>query len=303
MKIFHYRSKRSAFSLLEILVSIAIFALLAFATYEITNQSVEVSTTRSRSAYVMNQYRNLMNLIAQDIRSAFLPLNEANLYSDSDTWKNIDLRAMDRAGFFYSSGTPPSLFYDPSLIEGSEENNNREPLRESEFYTGRKTALGSVIPRFQGDGQVLSFIGSNHRRMQRGERVSHFSKIFYFYDPSNQSFNRIEDTDAFRLEGSSEDVKDWPILENVTALQIRYYDWVQERWYNTWDSNSAQTKDRYPLMVEIQFEVLDTREVEGGDNPDEEEVIPFRMVAPITVTQMMMPIQKEVLVTLEGQER
>lgn len=296
-----------AFTLLEVLISVAILSLVAIAVYQITTQSVKLADETEKINEFRNSIRVVMKFMSQDVRMAFIPLSEASLYrtkikpvspdapapqpQPQNTGSSQDGLALQDVA--PEPGTPASIFSPFRATEQDLE------ARESRFYTNRITQLGSQIPRFQGDKLEFSFITSGFERISEGERTSVFSKIHYKFDSKENQLLRIEDTDVFNPEDNdkSESRSEWPVLEHLTDFQISYYDWANEKWADKWDSQEAVTLDRYPAIVEVKFST--SPDDPKGDNQSKENVsYDFLYRFPIEMTQIIQSLQKEEMAEL-----
>jgi prepilin-type N-terminal cleavage/methylation domain-containing protein len=302
---------KAAFSLLEVLISVAILSLVAISVYQITSQSVQLADETEEINEFRNSVRVVMKFMSQEIRMAFIPLSEARLYrkkikpaaegetppAQPDFTEQTPFEEDGQAlkDIAPEPGTPVSIF-SPFRV------NQEDPPRESRFYTDRTTQMGSRIPRFQGNKNEFSFITSGFERTSECERTSVFSKIHYKFDSRKRELIRIEDTDVFNTEDvdKSETISEWPVLENLTDFQVAYFDWATEKWESKWDSQELVTLDRYPVIVEIKFSrSLKSKEAEeesGNENVSYDFLYRF----PIELSQIVHSLQKEEMAELRN---
>jgi hypothetical protein len=61
---------------------------------------------------------------------------------------------------------------------------------------------------------------------------------------------------AFDDDDSRDKMKQsYPLLRGVTRFRFRFYRKDKKQWLNSWDSDSADLKNKYPDQIELSIEV------------------------------------------------
>ena len=71
---------------------------------------------------------------------------------------------------------------------------------------------------------------------------------------------RTASPDAFIYnEDKDQQVKKYRLLHGIRKLKLRYYRKDKEQWSNSWDTESEETRDKFPDIVELSIEVTAPR--------------------------------------------
>ena len=142
-----------------------------------------------------------------------------------------------------------------------------DPGPATAFWGPKLNRFGVRPSRFQGEQNRLSFISNSHARLYQDSKESEFAKIIYMTEDDKASKDasghmdkalvRYEDPNAFLDDGrKSESEVRYIIMRSVKSLKIEYLNGANDRWSNRWDTESADTKDKYPALIRVTIEVI-----------------------------------------------
>lgn len=266
-------SLNAGFTLIEVMIAMAILAFISLAIYQLTVETYRLRDTLSSEGDFYNGVRLSMDVMQRDVALIYSPLliqpGKTSTPSPSapGTPQNPNPQAL-----------PPAM--NPQDLEVI----NAAGLGQATKYWGPATDKTGVRPsRFQGTDQKMSFISASHVRVYRDAAESEFAKIGYELkqddDPANQGsyvLVKTESPNAFEDDDSRDkSVINYPLLHGVKKLKYRYYRKDKETWESSWDSEKEDTKNLYPDMVEI------TIELAGPSNLHYQGVYRFRPEVPL----------------------
>jgi hypothetical protein len=160
-------------------------------------------------------------------------------------------------------------------------------------YWDTVLAPNSIRPsRFIGTDSTISWITAAHTRIYHETHECTLSKVSYEFvldekkvrDPlfsGTYVLIKKENTNVFSSEDTEETfVHQYPLLYGIKKWKYTYYQ-KEDNTFKTmrsWDSNQAETKMRYPDMIELSLEVM------GAQNHFFEGVYRFRPETPLQFT-------------------
>jgi general secretion pathway protein J len=118
---------------------------------------------------------------------------------------------------------------------------------------------------FIGTDNKMSFIAVSHVRIYKDTPESEFAKVAYelVKDEHNEDLQealllvKTESPNVWEEDERRDKYrKVYPILHGLKKLKFRY--WRKDKpkeFVNTWDSDKEETKNIYPDMIEVTFEV------------------------------------------------
>lgn len=217
--------KTSGFTLLELVIAIAIFAVLsAFVANSIQN-GVKAKARVQAQIDEVSRMRDAMKLIEKDINLAYHHLDWEKEFQDLVKKKSA------------TPGTPPA----PEIPS---EVTRQDPSTH-----------------FVGDETSINFVTMNNARFQTEKKLADFVEVGYFLKTCQSVDGKNNSQCLWRRQSGPVDLDvtkggdELVLLENVTELKFRYLgqgkqDWVTD-WNSTDQSNDALERGHYPLAVEV----------------------------------------------------
>jgi general secretion pathway protein J len=252
------------FTLLELLISIAIMVFISFAIYQATTQTFRLRDSLSAEGDFYNSIRISMFIVNRDVSLLYSP--------------RISLPASKSQTS--ASTTPPTT---QELQTFMAEDLNQTSL----FWSAATVATGLRPSRFVGTETKMSFISTSHSRIYKDANESDFSKIIFEVKadqgkgsiPGTQTLFKIESPNAFLTNDTFRDqlVQTHELLRGIKKFKYTFYQRDGNTWKktNTWDSDREETKYKYPDIVEISMEVV------GETNLNFEGKFKFRPEIPL----------------------
>lgn len=110
---------------------------------------------------------------------------------------------------------------------------------------------------FDGRKTEVIFSSVSHRVYYAGRRESEQTEISYFLQKkenaklSSLMKRESEIIDADPYQGG----QIYTLVDNVISLQFQYWDDKQIKWIDDWNSDSGDTRDRFPLAVKVKLAI------------------------------------------------
>lgn len=229
------RLNSHGFTLLELIISIAIFAVLAAFTANSISNGVRAKQKVQTQIDEVSRMRDAMKLMERDLNLAF----------HHQDWEK-ELQTMVKK----KSMTPGQ----PQQPEQPQEAPRLDPSTH-----------------FVGDETNINFVTMNNARFQTDKKFADFVEVGYMLKSCQSVDGKTNSQCLWRRQSGPVDIDvtkggdELVLLENVTELKFRYLgegkqDWVTD-WNSTDQSTDALEKGRYPLAVEIS---LSTQKGEKG---------------------------------------
>ncbi|MEK7791301.1 MAG: type II secretion system protein GspJ [Deltaproteobacteria bacterium] len=199
------------FTLIEVLVAMAIFSFIALGTSEAIRRGFNVKKVVEDQWNAIHGIRSALSIMQRDIHLAF--------------HKPLD--------------SPDSFDFG----EGSRER----------WFKGF----------FLGKSEELHFTSLSHRRLYENVHESELNEVGYRLsaDPEKAGKNHllrrssvIVDEDHER--GGEEDL----LLENIKEVEFRYFSKERDRWFEEWDPERIDFKNKFPDAVEVKLIVFEKGE-------------------------------------------
>lgn len=154
-----------------------------------------------------------------------------------------------------------------------------KPLDSSDSFGG-DTGEMWFVGFFIGKSEALHFTSLSHRKLYENVHESELNEVGYQLsaDPEKSGKNRllrrssvIVDQDHER--GGEEDL----LLEDIKEVQFRYFSKERDLWFEEWDTERIDFKDKFPDAVEIKLIVFEKR---GGKEETVEYVSKILIALP-----------------------
>ena len=241
---------RSGFTLLEVLISVALMSFISLGIYQLVTRTYRLREVLSNEGEFYNEIRLAMGVLDRDISMLYSPV--------------IMLPPKPKAGDSAEGLPPPTDAADLSAIMGDQG-------RASDYWGGVIDKTGIRPSRFQGDGSSMSFVSTGHIRIYKEARESVMEKIAYELRPdplapegleNTRALVRIVDSNVFHMEEDRDrpSRRVYPVLTGIENLTFKYlYDKDGDgdlRENSRWDTEGSDTRNRYPDAVQVELEVL-----------------------------------------------
>lgn len=219
----------SGFTLLELMIVFVIMIFISLGLYKATVETYRLRDILSVEGDFYNSIRMAMGIFQRDVQAIYSPQLAV-------------------------PGDPGQ----PAPDEG-------ELGASTRFWGSALDKTGIRPVRLEGTANRLSFVAVSHRRIYRNAPESEFAKIVYELEaaepaedtPEGHVLMKRQNANAFNEDDTSDDPhwRNYPLLRGVKTLKFRYYKKDQDAWFSSWDSDSAETKNRFPDLIEVQIEV------------------------------------------------
>jgi prepilin-type N-terminal cleavage/methylation domain-containing protein len=235
---------QSGFTLLEVLISMAVLVFISFAIYQATVETYRLRDTLASDGDFYNGIQLSTQIIRRDITSLYSPT--------------------------MGMPTPSKSAVPPALTVQNGNSALDDPTQTSNFWSPALDATGLRPSRFVGTETKLTFVAISHNRIYKDSAESEFAKITYELkrdeknsdNPDTMVLTKTENPNAF----STDDIKDplshtYEILHGVKKLAYTYYVRDGNTWKTSrsWDSDKEENKNQYPDVIEMNIEVISSK--------------------------------------------
>lgn len=272
-----FRNKQrseAGFTLIEIMISMAILVMISFAIFEATTETYRLRDVLSSEGKFYNGIRLASLIVQRDIAMIYTPtLMKAN--------------PTNQPGQNGAQNGPQNM--------GGGSNSLGDDLGQTfKFWAPAIEETGLRPSHFVGSDTKMSFVSLSHIRVYRDTPESEFAKITYELqadtspDASGTILVKTEDPNAFTVDEKlgfaiqGPKPRRFELLRGIQKLSFSYYQKDGNTWKITksWDSDKDETKNRYPEIVEMKMEVANL-EVPGTNKPLFEGTFKFRPEIPV----------------------
>jgi prepilin-type N-terminal cleavage/methylation domain-containing protein len=246
------------FTLIEVLISLAILTFISMSIYQGTTQ-----TFRMRDVVIFNGIRLSMSVLERDLNMLFSPISFIPAPAKRS---NPGAIGGEQPSSRRSGGTNPNDGDTEEFDPNNADFQNSDLARTTDFWIGATNKAGVKMSRFTGEAEKVSFIAASHQRLYKDRQESEFIKVTYeLREEKNEEFGiegtktlyKIIDTNVFDdVEKKDTSKKVYPILPGVKKITFRYYRRQKKSWDRTFDnSKNDDLKNTYPDLVEVKLEV------------------------------------------------
>ncbi len=237
------RRPDSGFTLLEMVISMAILVFISFGTYQAITQTYKLRDSLSNEEEFHSAIRMSMNVLERDV---------SLIYSPTLIFQNTNPQP--------TAGAPPQLDARQQAILSV-----TDASTVSAFWGPAGDRMGLRFARFQGDDRKLSFISTSNIRVYKDTQESDFVKVSYQINrdevnkdlPGTSVLTKTESPNAFEIDDSRDrSMRSYALLRGIKSWRFRYYRKDTGRWETAWDSERIDTKNLYPDKIEITLEAI-----------------------------------------------
>jgi len=215
-------NSKSGFTLLEVLVSVAIMAMIMMLIWSTQSQSLNSKDRIEKRDMVYQQGRVALQKIVDDLTMAFLAKKSGTAAAAAET------------------GTAPAT----SVVE----------------VTTQPRWVTFLIGEDGGERDTIRFTSFSHMRLFSGAKESDQCKLMYEVTPSQEERDVLNLTRAAIpwLDAETE-VKSTPLVlaSSVRDFDLEYYDDRKEEWGKTWNTETIDYAGRLPKAVRITLSLAD----------------------------------------------
>lgn len=224
------------FTLIEIVIAVALLAVIATLTATNIQRSIQVKAKIEKDISQYAEVRDALNIITSDVNKAF-------------HWTDINELVKIKANNDAKVAKKPVPF--PEVGQASEDGRDGPiPLDKLTQFIGKKDSL--------------YFTSLSNVRVMRGSPVSDQAKVAYFLK-GVKSLRTGEQTEALvraispYLDGENEEPgRETVLVEDVTDLEFKFLgEEDEEEWFDEWSGDRrSDTKffNKFPVAVEITLE-------------------------------------------------
>ena len=221
----------SGFTLLEILIAIAILAIISIAIYTATVKSFDINQT------VSNEADDFLNIT---VGIAALERDIAQVYT-------------------------PVLGAPKAPQNPQEQTNYQQENSPTQFWSAPLRSDGLRRTRFQGTSQKMTFVTNSNRRLMENAPESDFLAITWELEKNKSggyTLYRSQDWDVFRLiDADRRKPQRVAVLTKINSGKFSFYRKRDKTWDDTWDTEGrfVRPDSRYPDLVSLKLEIPDPR--------------------------------------------
>jgi general secretion pathway protein J len=237
-------SDQHGFTLLEVIIALAILVFIAFSIFQATTQTYKLRDSLVREGNFYNSIRLATTVMSRDITLIYSPIATLTNYKRPDI------------------NTPIDPQKEQALMV--------DDLGQVFKFWGRAIDQTGVRPsRFVGTENKLSFITLSHIRIYKDSPESEFAKVTYEIKPEQSTPDnpnpegsvlvKTESPNAFAVDESKDQfLRSFEVLHGVKTLSYTYYLRDGNTWktFKNWDSDKEETKNQLPSFIELKLDVV-----------------------------------------------
>lgn len=219
--------KMAGFTLLEVIIAIAIFAVLSAYVAQAIQNGIKSKNRVQTQIDSVSRMRDALRLMEKD-------LNLAYHYLD---WEK-ELQGIVKQGL---------------------QNN---PQQQQQQQASSEVQRLDPTTHFVGDDKSIHFVTMNNARFQDDRKMADFVEVGYELKSCQSVDGKSSSQCLWRRQSGPVDIDvtkggdQMVLLENVTELKFRFLGEAKTDWLNAWDSTGKTQQDEsmknsYPLAVEV----------------------------------------------------
>lgn len=279
-----FQSKsQSGFTLIELMISIAILAFISLGIYEAVTGTFKLRDELNADGDFYTGIRLAMGVMNHDITLLYSPLIMMN---QPGTNPSPGPSAAPAASAASASTTTAAAAFETSA----------ELAQSSTFWSAAADKSGLRPSRFQGKSEKITFISASNYRIYRDSPESEFTKVTYeivrddeppvngFKADSSNILRRGVNPDVF----DGDDIKDrdnthlYTMLRGVVKGEFAFYRWQDNKLerYTSWDSDTDDFKNQIPDIIEFVFNLKGASQLSFDGNYRFKPEIPVHGIFP-----------------------
>lgn len=252
---------QSGFTLIELVVSIAILAVLSLYTAKSIQQAVRTKVKIEKEIERTSVVREALRVMERDINLAF-------------NYRDINVELYNQAGLERQKQAQTSPSPSPAFAGGPPVAPPTVPGQQLPPFKPKQQV---ILTQFLGTDKDLSFTTISNVKTQADQQISDQAVIGYSLKDCTNWVNRSWHSKCLLRRVNpiiSDDITkggdETVLLENVTRFELRYLgpgretEWLKE-WYSDGHGGSDSNKNKFPYAVEITIEAQNKNI--AGDKP------------------------------------
>jgi len=243
------RQHEYGFTLLEVLIALAILVFICFAIFQATTETYKLRDNLTAEGDLNNSVILAMGVVQRDLNLIYSPR-----IAIPD--KKVD-----------STQPVPQTGSQSQTPTQTQDEITDDLAQVFTFWAAAVQPSGLRPSRLIGTDNKLSFIALSHVRIYKEAPESEFAKITYELrrdeknteNPGTFVLVRTESPNAF----SNDDRRDtlavtYDVLHSIKKFTLSYHQKDGETWkiLNSWDTDHMDTKNLFPDIIELKLEVL-----------------------------------------------
>lgn len=246
------------FTLLEVLIAMAIMVFIALAIFNATTETFKLRDSLSTEGNFYNGIRMATTVMWRDISLIYSPTGSLAQASNTATGAGTGAIDPQTGQPIPAAGVLPQN--DP-VYQADGELGQLFPFWEPAIDKG-----GMRPSRFVGTETKLTFLSLSHVRIYKDSNETEFAKITYELrkEDSKADFPdgfilvKIESPNAFALDERHDTMeRTFEVLHGVKSLVYTYQQRDGNGWktFKNWDSDHQDTKNLIPDIIELKLDV------------------------------------------------
>jgi prepilin-type N-terminal cleavage/methylation domain-containing protein len=242
------KAEESGFTLLELLIAIALLIVISFAIYQTTSSTYMLRDRLRGEGDFYNGIRMAMSIVDRDVSLIYTPI--LMLPDDPKAQGLLSGQPMSNEEYTQTLGADQG--------------------RTATTYWGEAIHRNGIRPsRFIGTDSEMTFISLSNVRVYKDSKESEFSKIKYTLEDDKLSQGNLTPTKVLMRRTTPNAFEDdeksatdptkfriYPLLPGIKKLTFRYFRLDKNQWLPRWDSDNQDTKYRFPDIIEAKVEVI-----------------------------------------------
>jgi general secretion pathway protein J len=234
---------KAGFTILEMLIAIMVLIMISMGIYQAMWETFKLRDVLSTEGDFYNAIRMSTDILRRDISLIYSP----------------QLMIPPKPSPTPGVPAPPPAPEDLSEMA--------DISQSTKFWGGAIDKSGIRPSRFTGAETSMTFVAATHIRIYKDAPESDFAKIGYELiqdtleeneELKGQVLKKTEDANAFSDE---EDPREkmrstYSLLRGIKKFRLQYYNKASGNWFNSWDSDREETKNKYPDMIKLNLEVI-----------------------------------------------
>lgn len=253
------KSSEAGFTLLEVLISLAILIFICFAIFQATTETYKLRDNLTVEGDLNNSMILAMSVVQRDINLIYSPKiampNKKPAGPPNSGQNNYQQNN-------YQGGIPGN---GGGAIPGEEITDDL--TQTLPFWSAAIQASGLRPSRLVGKENKLTFIALSHVRIYKEAPESEFARITYelksdsknMDNPGTYILMKTESPNAFANEDRQDTTAiTYEVLHGIKSFTFSYHQKDGEGWktLNSWDTDREDTKNIFPDIIEIKLEIL-----------------------------------------------
>lgn len=248
--------RTQGFTLIEVLISIVIMSFISLGIYQAITQTYRLRDTLLHEGEFFNGIQMAMSILERDYSMLYTPIM---MVPPASAGASTVLGPNGQPIVPVPGAQSPGAGSGPALPEDSSQ--------VTPYWTAMIHPSGIRPSHFIGADNKMSFVSASNIRVYKDSPESEFAKIQYTLQPdksedavpSSQILIKTISPNVYSEDENKDNYKHtYALLSGITKFKLTYFqkkDTGEFQSNSSWDSDSTDTKNKYPDYVEITLEV------------------------------------------------